>query len=144
MTNADLRFAYRYSLLKDRPGVVVAACFLLHRGDRDEMLARVRAWSLRRASTQPLSQPNCGSVFRNPTGTYAGHLIEAAGLKGLRRGDAQISPKHANFIVNLGKARASDILWLIRHVQDTVRERFGIELETEVRIIGEPHPASGG
>jgi UDP-N-acetylmuramate dehydrogenase len=144
MSNEDLRFAYRYSILKDQPGVVVAACFALRPGDRDEMLARVRAWSQRRASTQPLSQPNCGSVFRNPPGTYAGRLIEAAGLKGLRRGDAQISPKHANFIVNLGHARACDILWLIRRVQETVREQFGIELETEVRIMGEPLPASGG
>lgn len=144
LARADLRFAYRYSRLKDEPGVVIAAAFDLEPGDREEMLSRVRAWSMRRASTQPLSQPNCGSVFRNPEGTHAGRLIEEAGLKGLTIGGAQVSPKHANFIVNLGHARASDILMLIRRVQETVRERFGIELETEVRIVGEPLPASGG
>jgi UDP-N-acetylmuramate dehydrogenase len=141
LTNADLRFAYRYSILKDHPKVVVEAAFALRPGDGEAMVKQVRAWSMRRASTQPLSQPNCGSVFRNPPGTHAARLIEAAGLKGLRRGGAQISEKHANFIVNLGDARAEDVLWLIRHAQETVRKLFDVELETEVRILGEP--ASG-
>ncbi|MCL6637763.1 MAG: UDP-N-acetylmuramate dehydrogenase [Alicyclobacillus sp.] len=139
--NADFRFAYRYSRLKDDPHVVVRAAFQLRPGDGAAMAEQVRTWALRRSQTQPLSLPNCGSVFRNPPGTYAGRLIEAAGLKGLRYGNAQISEKHANFIVNLGGARAEDVLWLMRHAQATVRERFGIQLETEVRILGEP--ASG-
>ncbi|MBX5435586.1 MAG: UDP-N-acetylmuramate dehydrogenase [Alicyclobacillaceae bacterium] len=141
LSNADLKFGYRYSVLKDHPMIVVAASFRLEPGDKAEMLKKVRAWSLRRAGTQPLSLPNCGSVFRNPAGTHAGFLIEQVGLKGLRRGDAQISEKHANFIVNLGRATASDVLWLMRHAQETVRREFGVELETEVRIVGEP--ASG-
>lgn len=137
-----LCFGYRHSILKDNPSLIaVAAGFVLRPGDREEMTKRRMGWTLRRSSTQPLSQPNCGSVFRNPVGTHAGYLIESAGLKGLRRGNAQISPKHANFIVNLGNATAADVLWLMRHAQETVRAMYGIDLETEVRIVGEP--ASG-
>ncbi|WP_206831238.1 UDP-N-acetylmuramate dehydrogenase [Alicyclobacillus fructus] len=138
LSNRDLHFGYRHSVLKERFGIVTWAKFQLQPGDRDEMRRVVRAWSQRRIATQPLSFPNCGSVFRNPEGTHAAKLIEAAGLKGLRRGQAMISDKHANFIINLGNARASDVLWLIRHAQAVVRERFGISLETEVRVLGEP------
>jgi UDP-N-acetylmuramate dehydrogenase len=137
-TNSDFRFAYRYSVLKDIPMVLLEATFRLKEGDGEALLQQIKAWASRRASTQPLSMPNCGSVFRNPEGTHAGRLIEAAGLKGLTRGGAQISEKHANFIVNLGNAKAEDVLWLMRHAEETVRDRFGIRLETEVRIIGEP------
>ncbi len=137
-----LQFGYRHSILKDDPTLIaVAAGFVLRPGDQEEMTKRRTGWTLRRSSTQPLSKPNCGSVFRNPVGTHAGYLIESAGLKGLRRGDAQISPKHANFIVNLGHATAADVLWLMHHAQETVRAIYGIDLETEVRIVGEP--ASG-
>ncbi|GMA61836.1 UDP-N-acetylmuramate dehydrogenase [Alicyclobacillus fastidiosus] len=139
--NADLHFGYRYSILKDHPGIVVRARFDLVEGDRDALMAKVKGWSARRAGSQPLSWPNCGSVFRNPEGTHAGHLIETAGLKGLRHGGAQISEKHANFIINCGDAKAEDVLWLIRHAQMTIRDKFGIDLETEVRFLGEP--ASG-
>jgi UDP-N-acetylmuramate dehydrogenase len=141
LSNKDLMFHYRYSLLKDNPMIVVEAAFLLRPGNGEELAAQVKGWSLRRASTQPLSLPNCGSVFRNPPGNHAGALVEAAGLKGFRLGNAQISEKHANFIVNLGKASASDVVLLMRHVQETVRDKFGVELETEVRMMGEP--ASG-
>ncbi|MCL6515379.1 MAG: UDP-N-acetylmuramate dehydrogenase [Alicyclobacillus sp.] len=137
LSNRDLQFSYRYSCLKDAPKVVVEAAFALSPGDGQEMVRRVRQWSLRRSSTQPLSLPSCGSVFRNPPGTHAARLIEAAGLKGLRRGMAQISEKHANFIVNLGGARAEDVLWLIRHAQETVQKQFHVTLETEVRILGD-------
>lgn len=140
-SNGDLHFDYRYSVLKDHPLIAVQACFLLRPGDGEALAAKVKEWSVRRLNTQPLSMPNCGSVFRNPEGTHAGFLIEGAGLKGCQRGEAQISEKHANFIVNLGQAKAADVLWLMRHAQDTVRERWGIELETEVRVVGEP--ASG-
>ncbi|GMA49167.1 UDP-N-acetylenolpyruvoylglucosamine reductase [Alicyclobacillus contaminans] len=141
LSNADLRFAYRYSVLKDHPRLVLKAAFGLRPGDVEAMTRTVRGWSQRRSQTQPLSWPNCGSVFRNPPGTHAGFLIESAGLKGLRRGNAQISEKHANFIVNLGSAKAEDVLWLMRHVQETIQEKYGIHLETEVRLMGEP--ASG-
>lgn len=138
MTNSDFRFGYRYSILKDQPGIVIRAKFQLKEGNRETLTATVKEWKLRRAQTQPLSWPNCGSVFRNPEGTHAARLIQEAGLKGLRHGGAQISEKHANFIVNCGDAKAADVLWLIRHAQNTIREQVGIDLETEVRVLGEP------
>ena len=91
----------------------------------------------KRIASQPLQQPNAGSVFRNPPNDYAARLIEASGLKGLRIGGAEISKKHANFIVNVGGASAANIEALIDRAQNTVREKFGVELEREVRIIGE-------
>lgn len=141
LQNADLHFGYRYSILKDKTMLVLLASFRLMEADGDVLTRKVKEWSQRRNSTQPLSLPNCGSVFRNPDGHFAAQLIESAGLKGLRRGGAQISEKHANFIVNLGQATADDVLWLMQHAKLTIREKFGVELETEVRIIGEP--ASG-
>ncbi len=143
MTREELQFDYRYSVLKEHPAIVATAAFGLHPGNRQEMTARVRQWAQRRATTQPLSLPNCGSVFRNPPGEHAAALIEQAGLKGLTCGGAQISEKHSNFIVNLGTATAKDVLWLIRYAQVTVRDRYGIQLETEVRVIGEPESALG-
>jgi UDP-N-acetylmuramate dehydrogenase len=98
--------------------------------------ARIRELLARRAATQPLGQPSCGSVFRNPPGDHAARLIEAAGLKGERIGDAQVSPKHANFIVNLGQARAADIEALIERVQERVLASQSVALIPEVRIVG--------
>ena len=91
----------------------------------------------RRKLTQPLGLPSCGSVFRNPAGDHAARLIEAAGLKGFRIGGAEVSPKHANFIINTGDATATDIEELIEHVRQTVIEQHGVELRHEVRIVGE-------
>jgi len=91
----------------------------------------------RRKATQPLGLPSCGSVFRNPEGDHAARLIEAAGLKGYRIGGAEVSPKHANFIINTGDATATDIEELIEHVRQTVIEQQGVELKHEVRIVGE-------
>ena len=92
-----------------------------------------RAW---RRRTQPLAEPNCGSVFKNPTGDHAARLIEAAGLKGLRVGGAHVSGKHANFVVADPEARAADVLALIHEVQDRVEARDGVRLEPEVHLIG--------
>ena len=103
----------------------------------------VQSLMQRRRETQPVGAWSCGSVFKNPPGDHAARLIEAAGLKGCRIGDAEVSDKHANFIVNLGKARASELEQLIRQVQATVQRVHGITLETEVRIIGEPAAATG-
>jgi UDP-N-acetylmuramate dehydrogenase len=115
----------------------VAAQFEFSPGDGRAARARIKDLLARRIATQPLSQPNAGSVFRNPTGEYAARLIEACGLKGRRVGGAAISEKHANFIVNLGGARAADIEYLIEEAQAIVKARFGVALECEVRIIGE-------
>ncbi|HXF08674.1 MAG TPA: UDP-N-acetylmuramate dehydrogenase [Candidatus Acidoferrales bacterium] len=98
--------------------------------------SRIRELLARRAATQPLGLPSCGSVFRNPLGDHAARLIEAAGLKGVRIGDAEVSTKHANFIINRGQARAADIEALIERIQAAVWSRFGVELVPEVRIVG--------
>jgi UDP-N-acetylmuramate dehydrogenase len=103
---------------------------------------RIRSLVAERKARQPLGLPSCGSVFKNPPGDHAARLIEAAGLKGTRIGQAEVSPKHANFIINTGGATATDIEALIGHVRDTVLARFGVRLEPEVQIVGEP--AAGG
>jgi UDP-N-acetylmuramate dehydrogenase len=105
--------------------------------DRDEAAAMRQLLSTRSAS-QPLGRPSAGSVFRNPPGDFAGRLIEQAGCKGARRGGALVSDKHANFIINTGAATAEDIETLIEDVRAAVKQRFGVELELEVRVLGEP------
>ena len=115
----------------------VAATFQLSRGSGEDSRRKIKELLERRIATQPLNQPNAGSVFRNPKGDYAARLIEACGLKGRAIGGAVISPKHANFIVNQNQARAADIEALIVLARRAVQEKFGIELECEVRIIGE-------
>ena len=115
----------------------VAASFRLKRGSGAESRGKITELLKRRIATQPLGEPNAGSVFRNPRGDYAARLIEACGLKGRVVGDAMISDKHANFIVNRGGARAADIEALILLAEQSVKEKFGITLEREVRIVGE-------
>lgn len=115
----------------------VAAEFALQAGDAAEANARIRDLLRRRAETQPTGQRSCGSVFRNPPGDYAGRLIEDCGLKGRRRGGAEVSTKHANFILNTGDASAADIEGLIREVIQAVESRHGIRLRPEVRILGQ-------
>ena len=129
---ADYR--YRRSMLP--PGVVVGAWLGLRTGAKDHIQSTVKQSLHRRKATQPIEMPNAGCVFKNPPGDSAGRLIEAAGLKGARLGDAQVSSKHANFIVNRGHATAGDILGLIELVVSTVAEKCGITLELEVQIVG--------
>jgi len=117
--------------------VVVAASLVLRQGERDQIKERIRTLLKKRKERQPGGFPNAGSVFKNPQDESAGRLIEAAGLKSTRIGNAQVSEQHANFIVNLGKARASDVLQLMEIVQKTVLEKHGVPLEPEIRIIGE-------
>jgi UDP-N-acetylmuramate dehydrogenase len=116
----------------------VAAYFHLAEGDGGASRARIKEFLSRRIASQPLQLPNAGSVFRNPIADHAARLIEACGLKGLERGGARVSEKHANFIVNpKGKATAADIEWLIATVRARVLERTGIDLQPEVRVVGE-------
>jgi UDP-N-acetylmuramate dehydrogenase len=115
----------------------IAARFKLARGEAAKSREIIKQLLERRIETQPLNQPNAGSVFRNPQGDYAARLIEACGLKGHALGGAMISGKHANFIVNTGNARAADIEALIETAHAAVKQKFGIDLEREVRIIGE-------
>jgi UDP-N-acetylmuramate dehydrogenase len=109
----------------------------LQTGDSEAAQARIKGLLERRSATQPIQQPSCGSVFRNPRDDFAARLVESAGLKGERIGNAQVSEKHANFIVNLGGARAEDIEALIHRVQQVVLQVHGVALQTEVRVIGE-------
>jgi len=115
-----------------------AAWFRFARGDGEASRAKIKEFLSRRIASQPLNLPNAGSVFRNPPGDHAARLIESCELKGHRIGDAMVSPKHANFIVNVGAARGSDIEKLIHEVRETVLRERGVVLEPEVRMIGEP------
>ena len=132
---ADLAFAYRSVSLPE--GVVVGAWLRLTPASGDTIESRTKSYLQYRKQSQPLSQPNAGSVFKNPQGTTAGRLIEEAGLKGYRVGDAQVSTKHANFIVNLGQARSTDVLQLLETIQQEVFQRTGITLELEWKVVGE-------
>ena len=116
----------------------VSALFRFDEGEEAAAMERIRELLAKRVASQPLNQPNAGSVFRNPPGDHAARLIEASGLKGFALGGAQVSPKHANFIVNLGGATARDIETMMDHVQATVLAKTGIELVREVRIVGDP------
>ncbi len=115
----------------------VGAWFMFPRGNGEQARNEIKTLLEKRLASQPLNLPNAGSVFRNPPGDFAARLIEACGLKGEKLGGAQVSEKHANFIVNLGGARAADIEGLIEKIQVRVEEKFGIKLVREVRIVGE-------
>ncbi len=135
---AELGYRYRTSLLQGSDCIITTATFQLSPGHDPAVIKTATASDLKqRRATQPYHLPNCGSVFRNPQPDSAGHLIEQAGLKGYQIGQAQISTLHANFIVNLGGAKASDVYALIRHVQRTICELRGVQLKTEVKIIGD-------
>ena len=138
-TSAHFDIGYRHVALLEsaHEEFFIAARFRLPRGDGELSRQRVKEYLSRRIATQPLGQPNAGSVFRNPPGDHAARLIEASGLKGFAIGGAQVSPQHANFIVNLGQASAADIEGVIDHVHATVLARQGVDLVREVRIIGE-------
>ncbi|MBN1438415.1 MAG: UDP-N-acetylmuramate--L-alanine ligase [Anaerolineales bacterium] len=141
-----LEFSYRSSLLRKSPGqaVVLAVEFALRRCDPSEAVARIGGFLSKRRETQPTGS-SMGSMFKNPPGDYAGRLIEAAGLKGYRMGDAEISTQHANFFLNLGNARAEDIRALMDLARRSVRERFGIDLEPEIVMAGDwPETLRGG
>ena len=134
----DLAFEYRSSALKRNPGqaVVLSATLALHQDDAESIQARLDRFLAHRRRTQPPGA-SMGSMFKNPPGDYAGRLIDAAGLKGVRVGHAEISTLHGNFFINRGEAKADDVRKLIELARQTVRERFGVELELEIELIGE-------
>lgn len=133
----DLELAYRTSIIQKNGYIVLDATFQLAAGNEAEIKAVMDDLTYKRESKQPLEYPSCGSVFKRPPGHFAGKLIQDSGLQGFTIGGAQVSLKHAGFIVNLGNATASEYIALIKHVQKKVEENFGIRLEREVRIIGE-------
>lgn len=139
MPKEQLGFSYRNSVFTTGEigrFVVLAVQLMLRRGESDGLMATVAEYDKQRTGAQPPGR-NCGSVFKNPPGRSSWELIDAVGLRGERIGQAQISEKHANFFLNLGDARAADVKALIELAQARVREQFGIELETEVNLVGE-------
>lgn len=137
LTLEEMQMGYRTTLPLREGGIVLSARFRLTPDDGEAILARMKDLNARRRDKQPLNFPSAGSTFKRPEGYFAGALIEQAELKGRTVGGAQVSEKHAGFIVNIGGATAKDITDLIAQVQEEVLRRFGVQLETEVRIIGE-------
>ena len=136
LNKKKLEFSYRDSFLKRNPDyVVLSANFLLKKGNREEMLLQMEERKKRRKDTQPLEYPSAGSVFRNPPSMYAGELIEKCNLKGYCIGDATVSTKHANFIVNKGNATGKDIVSLINKIKEEVKNKYKIELILEQIIV---------
>ena len=133
----ELQFSYRKSSFNEMPAVISRVHFALKQGDKEASCAKIRELLALRASKQPLEYPSCGSVFKNPPNDHAGRLIEAAGLKGKIVGDAMVSEKHGNFIINLGHAKACEVKELMELVQNEVERQFGIKLAAEVRLLGE-------
>lgn len=137
LTNQELQFSYRHSKLQHMHAIVLSATFELQFGDVSEIKAKMDELTKLREEKQPLEYPSCGSVFKRPEGHFTGKLIQDAGLQGMIMGGAQISEKHAGFIVNINHATATDYVELIAYIQKMIKEKFNVTLETEVRIIGE-------
>lgn len=133
----DMCFSYRHSIIEDRKLIVLETVFALEHGDKAAIEDRVRELGAARRSKQPLEYPSAGSTFKRPEGFFAGKLIMDSELRGYTVGGAQISEKHCGFVVNKGGATAEDVMTLIRDVQIRVRERFGVVLEPEVKLLGE-------
>jgi len=132
----DLNLAYRHSSVAENHFVVLEVVLNLTQGDPEEIRAVTKELTQRRVSKQPLHLPSAGSTFKRPNGYFAGQLIEEAGLKGVRYGDAQVSEKHCGFVVNVGKATCHDVWTLMQLIRRVVRDRSGVLLEPEVRLIG--------
>ena len=134
--NSALRLGYRTSALQGERLILVSASFILENGDKNKISETMQSLMSRRMSSQPLDKPSCGSTFKRPTGHFAGKLIADCGLKGMTVGGAQVSEKHAGFIINKGGATSRDILELIDIVKKTVEQKTNVKLEEEIRIIG--------
>jgi UDP-N-acetylmuramate dehydrogenase len=132
-----LGLAYRHSNVSAQRGIVLDVLLELQKKDPESIRTEIRRLLALRKAKQPLDWPSAGSTFKRPPDNYAGALIEKAGLKGARIGDAQVSNRHAGFIINKGHATAQDVIQLIKHIQKTVYDKFGVQLEPEVRIVGE-------
>ena len=134
-SKSEMVFAYRKTTFPSKGGIVIEAELNLEKGNITDIHREMDKYLSRRSSTQPLTMPNSGSIFKNPAGEKAGRLIESVGLKGFRIGGAGVSIKHANFIVNKGGASAEDVIRLIKHIQTVVEKKSGIKLEQEIVII---------
>ena len=137
-----LELSYRHSRFMNEDLVILSVRVKLEKGDREEIRAKMSELMTRRRTSQPLELPSAGSTFKRPSTGYAAAMIEAAGLKGLRVGDAQVSKKHAGFVVNRGRATCKDVLRLMEQVQDRVEQDTGVRLEPEVRILEVQKPCA--
>ncbi|MDE7055907.1 MAG: UDP-N-acetylmuramate dehydrogenase [Lactobacillus sp.] len=135
-SNEEMEFSYRHSLVQENGDIVLSATFELKKGEKDQILDEMNYLNALRRYKQPLEYPSCGSVFKRPKGHFVGPMIIKAGLQGKQIGGAQDSTKHAGFIVNKGGATATDYLDLIHLIQKVIKEKYDIDLHTEVRIIG--------
>ncbi|HJG47699.1 MAG TPA: UDP-N-acetylmuramate dehydrogenase [Facklamia tabacinasalis] len=135
-TNEDAEFAYRHSIFQENDNIILGVSFELQPGDQVAIKEKMDHLTELRESKQPLEYPSCGSVFKRPVGYYTGKLIQDAGLQGHRIGGAEISRKHAGFIINVGGATATDYVEMIEYIQETIWNLNSVRLETEVRIIG--------
>lgn len=133
----EMRLGYRSSIFQSNGGIVTGVVFELYEDDRDAILAKMNDFRSRRQAKQPLEYASAGSVFKRPSGHFAGALIEAAGLKGAKVGKAEVSEKHAGFIINKGGATASDVCELIDFIKERVYQNSGVMLETEIKLTGE-------
>jgi len=131
------QFGYRTSFIQKNSGIVIKTLMKLKKGNKEEIKALMDDLTQRRQEKQPLEMPSAGSIFKRPEGYFAGKLIEDCGLRGHRIGGAEVSQKHCGFIVNTGDAKAKDILDLIEYIRNTVKMKFGVDMQTEVRIVGE-------
>ena len=136
LTKEELQLGYRTSVIAKEGYVVLETEFSLEQGDAEEILKVCKENTKARVEKQPLESPSAGSTFKRPEGYFAGKLIMDAGLRGFSMGDAQVSEKHCGFLINKGNATAKDMRQLIKHVQETVKEKYGVTLETEVKMIG--------
>lgn len=133
----DYKFSYRKSVFQNMNGIILSSKLKLEIGNQEEIKSKMEEYKESRNTKQPVNFPSAGSTFKRPDGYFAGKLIEDAGLKGYRIGGAEVSTLHAGFVINANNATSKDILNLISYIQDVVNKKFGVELETEVKIIGE-------
>ncbi|NLC68965.1 MAG: UDP-N-acetylmuramate dehydrogenase [Clostridiaceae bacterium] len=137
LENEQHGFGYRTSLIQEEKGIVLKSRVKLAGGDKEKIREKIEYLAEKRKQAQPLDMPSAGSIFKRPPGYYTGPLIDGCGLKGFRIGGAQVSMKHCGFIVNTGDASARDVIDVINHIKGTVKNKYGVELETEVKIVGE-------
>ncbi len=137
LNREELELSYRSSIIQKKGYYVIDATFLLQKGNREDILIKIEELNQARKEKQPLEYPSAGSTFKRPEGYFAGKLIMDAGLRGYRVGGAMVSEKHCGFVINTGDATAKDVLQLIDDVRRIVKEKFGVTLEPEVRLIGE-------
>lgn len=136
LTTEEMKFSYRTSILQqERPGICIEAEFELVSGAKEDIVNEMQGYKDYRRETQPWTYPCAGSIFRNPLPNHAGHLIEQSNLKGYQIGGAQVSELHGNFIVNAGDATYEDVMSLIRYIQNTIKQKYDIDMETEVEIV---------